>query len=244
MSAKLTSVWKEPEKARAGPFHVAIGIFDGVHLGHRAVIDSALVETSRDGGVCGVFTFTPHPSEVLRPHAATRLIMSADQKTARLFALGVDVVLWQKFDLEMAALSAESFLNYLKTALPGLKTIHVGANFRFGKDRAGDIATLVASGVSAGINVFSVDRLHLNGEAISSSRIRACLESGDIGTVNTLLGYNYSVEGIIRPGKKLGRTLGFPTLNIPWCPSLQPAYGVYCVRVSWLNATQVVSRPS
>lgn len=239
MPDSLSAIWNTAKAPATGPLHLAVGIFDGVHLGHRAVIDSALVASRQDGGLAGVFTFTPHPSEFLRPDKATRLLMHAGEKNTQLFRLGVDVVFWQQFDAAMAAVPADGFVSWLRQRLPELVSIHVGANFRFGQHRCGDIHTLVASGKAQGIQVYSVDRLHLNGEPISSSRIREALTAGDLATVNTLLGYRYSTSGAVVPGKKLGRTIGFPTLNMD-CPlALQPPFGVYHVLVQGCSARDV-----
>jgi riboflavin kinase/FMN adenylyltransferase len=120
----------------------------------------------------------------------------------------------------------------LKRRLPWLAAIYVGENFRFGHGRQGDVGMLVAGGRQVGIRVFSAPRVSLDGEPISSTRVRALLEAGDIEAANALLGYTYFVEGTIRPGKRLGRTIGFPTLNVAWAPELRPRFGVYAVRVS------------
>jgi riboflavin kinase/FMN adenylyltransferase len=113
----------------------------------------------------------------------------------------------------------------------------VGENWRFGKGRVGDVALLKKEGKKHGITVFSAPRVHLNGEPISSSRIRAALEQGDIVNANTMLGYTYFSHGDVQPGKRLGRTLGFPTLNVEWAPQLAPRFGVYVVRVLGSKST-------
>jgi riboflavin kinase/FMN adenylyltransferase len=119
----------------------------------------------------------------------------------------------------------------LKQRLPHLAAIHVGENFRFGRGRTGDVAVLVAAGVRHGVRVFSVPRVTRDGGAISSTRIRALLEAGDIAAANALLGYAYFAHGFVTPGKRLGRTIGFPTLNVAWVPQLRPRFGVYAVHV-------------
>ncbi len=213
-----------------GELHLAIGVFDGVHLGHKAVIESAVFSAHRSGGLSGVLTFDPHPSRLFRPEDPTRLIMPIETKTAMLHEVGVDCVIRKHFDREFAAIPAEDFLAHLKAALPALKSIYVGENFRFGQKRAGDVATLIASGRQLGLGVFSADRIKHNGEPISSTRIRKELEAGEIAAVNDLLGYNYTSTGAIVGGAKLGRQIGFPTLNLPWEPECLPRFGVYYVR--------------
>lgn len=214
------------------PLHLAIGMFDGVHLGHRAVIDAAVQSARRSGGIGGVLTFWPHPSSLFRPENPTRLIQDAPTKSRMLLGLGVDAVIAQSFTPELASVPAAEFLPWLKQRLPWLAAVYVGENFRFGQGRSGDVGLLVASGREHGVRVFSAPRVNFDGEPISSTRVRAQLEAGDIESANALLGYTYFVEGTVMPGKRLGRTIGIPTLNVPWAPELRPRFGVYAVRVS------------
>ena len=213
-----------------GELHLAIGVFDGVHLGHKAVIESAVFSAQRSAGVSGVLTFDPHPSRLFRPDAPTLLMMPIEAKTSMLHAVGVDVVIRKHFDRAFASIPAGDFLGNLKAALPALKSIYVGENFRFGKMRAGSIATLIESGNALGLGVFSVERIKHNGEPISSTRIRQDLVSGQIESVNDLFGYNYCSNGQVVGGAQLGRKIGFPTLNLPWDPECRPCFGVYQVR--------------
>lgn len=214
------------------PLHLAIGMFDGVHLGHRAVVEAAVQSARAASGLSAVLTFWPHPSALFRPDQPTRLIQSADTKARRLAALGVDAVITQAFTPELAALPAPEFLPWLRRRLPHLAAIYVGENFRFGQGRQGDAALLVAQGRGAGIGVFTAPRVSLDGQPVSSTRIRELLEAGEIAAANARLGYNYEAEGVVTPGKRLGRTIGFPTLNIPWAPALRPRLGVYAVRLT------------
>lgn len=209
--------------------HLAIGVFDGVHLGHKAVIESAII-SARRGGVSGVLTFDPHPSRLFRPEDPTRLIMPIDAKVAKLREFGVDCVICKRFDREFAAISADDFLAHLKAKLPTLKAIYVGENFRFGQKRIGDVNTLVETGRQLGLGVFSAERIKHNGEPISSTRIRLEVEAGRILEANDLLGDNYCSIGTVVAGAQLGRELGFPTLNLPWEPECRPRFGVYQVR--------------
>jgi len=215
-----------------GPLHLAIGMFDGVHLGHRAVIESAVQSARRSGGVAAVLTFWPHPSALFRPEHPTRLIQDAPAKARVLLTLGVDAIITQPFTLELARVAAEEFLPWLKQQLPQLAAVYVGENFRFGAGRRGDVALLVGAARALGLTVFSAPRVNLDGEPISSTRIRALLEAGEIAAANALLGYTYFATGVVTPGKRLGRGLGFPTLNLSWSPGLRPRFGVYTVRVA------------
>lgn len=222
------------------PLHLAIGMFDGVHLGHHAVIEAAVHSARRCGGVAAVLTFWPHPSRLFRPDNPVRLIMTPALKNRQLARLGVDAVITQRFDAEYAAILAEDFLPNLKRDLPDLSTIYVGENWHFGKGRKGDIALLVSEARKHGLNVVSAERINQNGEPISSTRIRTYLEEGRMEEANALLGYTYFAEGVVTPGKQLGRKLGFPTLNVGWEPDLRPRFGVYAVLVSGSKAIQAL----
>jgi riboflavin kinase/FMN adenylyltransferase len=224
------------------PLHVAIGMFDGVHLGHRAVIESAVQSARHSGGVSVVLTFAPHPSVLFRPDNPTRMILDLPAKMAKVGSLGVEAVVVQPFTRDFAAISAEEFIPFIKRHLPRLAGIYVGENFRFGNGRKGDVAMLVTEGRRHGIMVFSAPRVNLDGEPISSTRIRERIQKGDMRGAAALLGYVYTADGTVVHGKHLGRTIGFPTLNLGWSPDLRPQYGVYAVRVSgaksygWLPA--------
>ncbi len=213
------------------PVHLAVGMFDGVHLGHRAVIDAAIQSARRCGGIAAVLTFWPHPSRLFNPSDPVRMIQSPGQKGQRLLAAGADVVISEPFTREFAQIAAEEFLPHLRRHLPGLSALYVGENWRFGRGRHGDVALLIAEAKKHRLTVVSAPRINHNGEPISSTRIRSCLREGRIAEANALLGYSYSAEGKVRPGKRLGRSLGFPTLNFAWEPDLLPRFGVYAVTV-------------
>jgi len=159
------------------------------------------------------------------------MIMSPEMKFRVLHRLGVDVVIQQPFTLEFARIEAEEFLPYLKRHLPSLAGIYVGENWRFGAKRRGDVPLLLAQARAQQVPVLSASRIQYNGGPISSTRIRECLEAGNIAEANSLLGYSYFAEGEVIPGRQLGRTIGFPTLNLAWQPELQPRHGVYAVRI-------------
>jgi len=211
--------------------HLAIGMFDGVHLGHQAVIKAAVQSARRSGGAAAVLTFDPHPSRLFRPEDPVRLIMDRERRVAALAALGVAAVIVQPFDAAFAAIPAVDFLPALRSALPNLHTVYVGENWRFGRGRSGDVTLLVGEARKLGLHVVSAPRINGDGEPISSTRIRALLAEGRIDAANVLLGAAYASEGVVRGGKQLGRTIGFPTLNIPWCPDLRPRLGVYVVSI-------------
>lgn len=213
------------------PLHLAIGAFDGVHLGHRAVLRSARAAARADGGLVGVLTYEPHPSKVLRPEAPVPLIFTRAQKDERLTEAGAQLIHHEKFDRAHAAIEAADFPAWLQRTFPHLRSLHVGANFQYGRGRTGRGETLVAHGAALGLEVRLVAAVQLGAETVSSSRIRQALGEGDLGLANAMLHRPYEAEGVILGGRRLGRTLGFPTVNVPWEPELRPAFGVYAVEV-------------
>lgn len=215
-----------------GSVHIAIGMFDGVHRGHQSVVEAAVETARRGGGLAGVMTFWPHPSRLFQPQHPTRLIFDAESRRELLLRLGIDFIIEEPFTREFAAIAAEAFVPHLKKHLPQLATIYVGENWRFGRGRSGDVAALVRLARPHGVNVLSADRMSFNGEPISSTRIRALLEAGEVAAAGELLGFPYFAHGKVVPGRQLGRTIGFPTLNLDWRPDLQPALGVYVVRAA------------
>lgn len=217
--------------AERRPLHLAIGMFDGVHLGHRAVIEAAVQSARRSGGVAAVLTFDPHPSRLFRPQEPVRLIMDRARRVAALDKLGLAAVIVQPFDAAFAAIEAEEFLPRLRSDLTNLHTVYVGENWRFGRGRRGDVTLLVAEARRHGLHVVSAPRIKGDGEPISSTRIRALLVEGRIDVANVLLGSAYTSEGVVSGGKRLGRQIGFPTLNLSWAPDLRPRLGVYVVSI-------------
>ena len=213
------------------PLHLAIGAFDGVHLGHRAVLHSAREAARADGGLVGVLTYDPHPSKVLRPESAVPMIFTRAQKDERLTEAGAQMVHHEPFDRAHASIAAADFPRWLQQTFPHLKSLHVGANFQYGRGRAGHGETLIAQGTAEGLDVRLVAAVRLGDETVSSSRIRQCLVTGELDLANAMLHRPYEAEGVIIGGRRIGRTLGFPTVNVAWEPELKPAYGVYAVEV-------------
>jgi riboflavin kinase / FMN adenylyltransferase len=216
----------------AGALHLAIGMFDGLHRGHQSVLQAALHSARRSGGLAGVLTFWPHPSALFRPENPTRLLMPPAMKRAVLGRLGLDFVIEQNFSPEFAAIEARDFPAHLRRSLPRLAAVYVGENWRYGRGRSGTVTQLAADARPAGFTVFSAPRLNHHGSPISSSRIRELLLAGEIAEANRLLGFAYFSTGTVQPGRQLGRTIGFPTLNLAWEPELPPRFGVYVVQVT------------
>jgi riboflavin kinase/FMN adenylyltransferase len=216
----------------ARPLHLAIGMFDGVHLGHRSVIEAAIQSARRAGGLAGVLTFWPHPGVLVRPDSPVPLINDPAIKARLLAEAGMDFIITQRFTPGFAAIEAADFLPFLQKTLPALSIIYVGENWRYGHGRRGDIHSLAEDARARGLALVSLPRVNHDGEPISSTRIRASLAAGRLAEANALLGYSYFAEGLVAPGKALGRALGFPTLNLAWAPGLRPRFGVYAVRVT------------
>ncbi|MGH7994855.1 MAG: riboflavin biosynthesis protein RibF [Opitutaceae bacterium] len=221
-------------KLGEGPVHLAIGMFDGVHLGHRAVIGGAVRAARAGAGASAVMTFRPHPSALFRPDRPTRLILDSASQAALLERLDVDAVVTQPFTREFAAIPAGEFAAWLKARVPRLAALYVGRNFRFGAGRQGDGDRLAASAGPLGVAVVSVPPVEMDGAPVNSTRIRGLLAEGDVAAANALLGYAYFARGRVVAGRRLGRSLGFPTLNLDWEPDLKPRFGVYAVSVAGL----------
>jgi riboflavin kinase/FMN adenylyltransferase len=219
-----------PEEGRGAA--VAIGNFDGVHRGHRLVVEAAAKAARRLGAPFGVVTFEPHPREVVSPGAPVRRLTGFARKAELLRDLGVERLFVLPFDRAMMRLTPEEFVEQVLLGRLGVQMLAAGENFRFGHRRAGDVDTLMTLARRHGFQLSAVPALQQEGP-VSSSRIREALAMGEIGAANACLGYPYAIDGVVCPGDRRGRTLGFPTANVgPLDPRLVlPAGGVYAVRV-------------
>ncbi len=207
---------------------VALGTFDGVHLGHRAVVRAAIAAAARlDARACAA-SFHPRPVTVLRPGTPPNTLAGVSLRTRLLLDAGADEVALLRFDRNLAALSAERFVDEVIVERLGAVAIAVGRDFRFGSDRAGDVALLERLGAQRGFEVEAVELLGADGERISSSRIRGLIAEGRVAEAAELLGRPPSVEGTVQHGDKRGREIGYPTANLGVVPGQQlPAEGVY-----------------
>jgi riboflavin kinase/FMN adenylyltransferase len=218
-----------PTPLRSGV--VAIGNFDGVHRGHQAVLEQAISQARRDNAPVFALTFTPHPRQVFRPDLPHFVLTPPAMKARMMAMLGLDGVVEIAFDRAFASLSAQDFVTQVLVDRLGASHCLTGFDFHFGKDRTGNPDFLAAAGERHGFAVTLIDAYCDEGAGvISSSRIRAALERGDLGEANGMLGYRYTVEGEILHGQKLGRTLGFPTANME-LPDSGLRHGVYAVRL-------------
>jgi len=216
----LSQVPREPA-GRA----LALGTFDGVHLGHREVIGSALGRARERGLVAAVVTFDPHPLEVLRPDRPPRLLTTIERKIELVSALGLDELVAIPFTAELSRQTAEEFCDQVLVATLGARSVSVGANFHFGHNAAGD-ADLLRSRPQFDTDV--IELVAHDGESISSSRIRALVDAGDVAAAARLLGAPYALAGTVKQGDRRGRELGMPTANLD-VPEQQllPAPGIY-----------------
>jgi riboflavin kinase / FMN adenylyltransferase len=206
---------------------VAIGKFDGIHLGHQQLFHE-LVELSEDAGLAAtVFTFDRHPRTLFDPAGAPKPLIGPGQKSRLLQEVGIDLVLTAKFDQELASLSPEQFVaNYLVPLRARL--VMVGEGFRFGAGGKGTIEDLRRIGQVQGFSAREVRNVNLGESKISSTRTRALLDQGDVAEAAVLLGRNHETTGVVEHGRKLGRTIGFPTANISRsAEGYLPADGVY-----------------
>jgi riboflavin kinase/FMN adenylyltransferase len=209
---------------------VALGNFDGFHVGHQAVVGRALARARAEGRPALVATFDPHPARLFRPDAPPFLLTSIDQRMRLFEAFGVDGALALPFDRAMAAVTPEQFIaEWLRDHI-GAAAAVTGWDFTFGKDRAGNTEALATLGARHGIAAETVAPVEARGAVASSTRIRAHLREGDMAEAARLLTRPYTIEGIVQHGDKLGRTIGYPTANLALGDYLRPAYGVYAVR--------------
>lgn len=214
------------------PVVLAIGVFDGVHAGHQHVIAAAQARAEERGAEFVLMTFEPHPMRVLRPQSAPKRLCSPDHQLRLLARYGVEQVLLCAFDGAFACISAETFIVSLVKACDRLDSIFVGETWRFGAHRRGDLAMLHEHGAMHGFEVFGVPAVHLGAAPISSTRVRQAVSAGDLEGARELLARDYSVQGRVVEGKRLARSLGFPTANIVVENEQLPPPGVYAVRAS------------
>ncbi|ATY32748.1 bifunctional riboflavin kinase/FAD synthetase [Sphingomonas psychrotolerans] len=209
---------------------VALGNFDGFHLGHQAVAGRAIARARAEGRPAIVATFDPHPKRFFQPQSGHFRLTTLDQR-ARLFAAaGADAMLVFNFASAMAGLSARQFAEQQLIAIIGAGGVITGDDFTFGKGREGDVATLAALGGALGYSAEVVPPVALDGETVSSSRIRQYLGDGDPRGAARLLTRPFAIQGPVQHGAKLGRQLGYPTANMDLANYLRPAYGIYAVR--------------
>ncbi|MDB5696927.1 MAG: riboflavin biosynthesis protein RibF [Sphingomonas bacterium] len=209
---------------------VALGNFDGFHLGHQAVVGRAVARARAEGRPALVATFDPHPVRFFRPDAAPFRLTTLDQRERLFAAAGADAMVVFRFNAVLAALTAAQFVAERLVGDLGVAGVVTGEDFTFGHAKGGNVAVLAEQGRAHGFAAETVGPVALDGEPVSSSRIREALQRGDPRAAARLLTRPFAIEGVVQHGDKLGRTIGYPTANLDMGPYLRPAYGIYAVR--------------
>jgi riboflavin kinase / FMN adenylyltransferase len=217
----------------------ALGNFDGFHLGHQAVVGRAMALARERQVPSIVASFDPHPARLFKPDLPPFALTSPKQRMNLFSAFGIDAAVMIPFTRELAALSAEDFVTQWLVRRLGLSGVVTGGDFTFGKARSGDVAQLAALGAQHGFSAEVVAPVSDAGGTISSSRIRAALKAADPATATALLSRPFTIRGLVEHGAKLGRTLGFPTINMRLNDYQRPAYGVYAVMAQLPDGSRV-----
>ncbi|KAF0100075.1 MAG: riboflavin kinase / FMN adenylyltransferase [bacterium] len=232
------------------PGAVTIGNFDGVHLGHQAMLARLTARSASVGGAPTVLTFEPHPREIFTPDSAPSRLTSLREKLEILRGLGVARVHVCRFSKPFAALSAEDFVRRILVEGLRARYVLVGDDFRFGAKRAGDFALLKQLGEKYGFEAESLHTVEAAGQRASSTAVREALAAGDMATAAQLLGRPYSISGRVVGGDQLGRKIGYPTANIQLKHNRPPLTGIFAVRVQglgqpdWPGVASLGTRPT
>jgi len=213
----------------------AIGNFDGVHIGHQAVIELARMHADSTQAPLGIVTFEPHPREVFAPNTPPFRLMNPETKAHRLAKLGIDVLYQLDFTEKLFGLTPNEFAQDVIADGLGLSHVVIGSDFRFGKGRAGNTADLEAFGAQMGFEVTVAQLVETDGAEVSSTSIRQALTDGRPRDAATMLGHWYRIDGAVLHGEKRGRDLGYPTANMSIAGLHPPRFGVYAVKVDVLT---------
>jgi riboflavin kinase/FMN adenylyltransferase len=219
-----------PEELRGSI--VALGNFDGFHLGHQAVVGRAVARGFHERRPVIVATFDPHPVQFFKPELPPFRLTSLDQREQLFAHAGADAMLVFQFGPELASTSAEEFVAELLGRRIGAAGVVTGDDFTFGRGRGGNVEVLRSVGAKHGIGAEAVAPVLCDGGRISSGRIREALVAGDTATATRLLSRDYAIEGVVQPGDRRGRELGYPTANLSLGDYQRPRYGIYAVRVT------------
>jgi len=230
---------------------LTIGNFDGVHLGHQAILKYVVERAGGLGTVGAAMTLDPHPIKLLRPRVAPRLLSTLDQRLELIGRTGIEVALVVPFTHRLARMPAEDFVKDVLVERLGIREVYIGANFRFGADRGGDVALLERMGAELGFKAAASPIVEIEGGVVSSTRVRQAVSDGEMTEAARMLGRDHFIDGCVLEGKRLGRKLGFPTLNIEVENEIEPANGVYITAVhipsfgrTFASVTNVGTRPT
>lgn len=218
---------------------VTIGTFDGVHIGHKKILERIIFNAKELNCESVVLTFFPHPRMVLQDNSVVQLLNTVDEKTILLEKTGIDNLIIHPFNQEFSRLTAEEFVKEILVNQLNIRKIIIGYDHRFGRNRTADINDLIVFGKEYGFEVEQISAQEINDNAVSSTKIRNAILEGNITLANNYLGYNYFFSGIVVKGKQLGRTIGFPTANIKINEDykLIPKNGVYIVKSNYDKKT-------
>jgi riboflavin kinase/FMN adenylyltransferase len=214
---------------------VTVGNFDGLHVGHRAIIDTVVERARQLGGEAVVYTFEPHPRKVLQPHRAPRLITTIEQRVELLRRTGVDTVIVEPFTREFAKIPAEVFIREILYEKIRPVEVYVGYDFHFGRDREGSMRLLTEMGPKLGFSVTIIPEVTVDAGDVNSTRIRQMLFEGRVEEAFAMLGRSYTIRGRVVEGDRRGRDIGFPTANLDPENEILPASGVYAGRLRFLD---------
>lgn len=251
----MTRIFRDPGGPAAAPLCpdgsvVCIGAFDGLHLGHRALLRHALERARARGIAAAALGFEPLPREFFARDGVPPRLQLPGGKLRDLRALGIDTIGLLRFDARLAAMSAEEFVRQVLVERLQAREVWVGPEFRFGRGRAGDLALLQSMGAEAGFTAGTIAPVLVDGERVSSTRIRAALKAADFATTARLLGRPYAIGGRVVRGQQLGRTLGYPTANLRFrgkVPALQGIYATWVHGVGdapWPSVSSFGTRPT
>jgi riboflavin kinase / FMN adenylyltransferase len=206
---------------------LAIGVFDGVHLGHQQILRQTIADARQHDAIAVVLTFDRHPNSVVAPERVPQLIYSLPQKLRVLESLGAEALLLISFDQKFSEQTGEEFIRSLTRDFGKVHSICVGANFVFGRKRSGDVALLEKLGDEMGFAVHGLAAVSLDGQVVSSTRIREAIRAGNLDAASQMLGRAYAISGRVIEGNRIGRQLGFPTANLDASGLVLPPNGVY-----------------
>jgi riboflavin kinase/FMN adenylyltransferase len=208
-----------------------IGNFDGVHLGHRRILEAVVARAREAGRPSVAITFEPHPLSVLRPDRAPRRLQTLHQKEEAIEALGVENLLVIPFTRDFSLTEPEDFVRSILRDRLAVSEIFLGSHFAFGRGKRGDLALLKRMGLECGFAASGVEEAFFEGEPISSTRIRTAIDRGEVKAANAMLGREYELDGLVAKGDKVGRRIGYPTINLEPENELHPADGVYVTQI-------------
>jgi len=240
---------EDPRPPRWSHPVLALGNFDGVHRGHRKILDRVRRVASEHGATSVVMTFDPHPPRVVRPDKAPPLLMTTAQKLEAIEAAGVQGTAIVRFTPELSKWDPETFVRAVLVDWLHVSEVWVGANFLFGRDRAGTFTLLRTLGARFGFNAEKIDPVRYKDFVVSSTRVRRLVNEARVDEAGALLGHQYFIDGTVVQGDQRGRTIGFPTANVSTANELLPPHGVYATTVSldglvYPSVTNIGVRPT